>query len=123
MRRLLATIALLLIGWTTVEPASLAALASSSVPMCCRKGGKHHCTGSPSDDATDGVVRLHGVAPVCPHRAQALAPSSHFQFEALSEFAASLPRVYASVSALDRSASHIFVARGVFDRGPPQSTL
>jgi len=123
MRRLLATIALLLIGWTTVEPASLAALTSSNVPMCCRKGGKHHCTGSPSDDATDGVVRLHAVAPVCPHRSQALAPTTHFQFETLSELRAPLARVYASVPALDPSASHAFVPRGVFDRGPPKFTL
>ena len=123
MRRIVAIIALLLIGWTTVEPASLAALVSSNVPMCCRKGGKHHCTGSPSADETDGVVRLHAVAPVCPHQSQALAPASHFQFEALSELGEPLSQVYASVPALNSSSSHAFVPRGVFDRGPPKSTL
>ena len=123
MRRIFATIAFLLIGWTTVEPASLAALVSSSVPLCCRKGGKHHCTGSADDDATDGNAHLHGVAPVCPHRAPALAASTHSQLEALSELAQPLPQVYASVCTVDSSASNVFVARGVFDRGPPQSVL
>ena len=123
MRRIFATIALLLIGWTTVEPASLAALVSSSVPMCCRKGGKHHRTGSPSDDATDGIARIHAVSPLCPHRGEALAGSAHFQFVALSEFAQPLPRVCASLTALDSSGSHLFAQRGVFDRGPPQSSL
>jgi len=123
MRRIFATIALLLIGWTTVEPASLASLVSSSVPLCCRKGGKHHCTGSADEDATDGTAHLHAVAPVCPHRAPALAASTHSQLEALSELAQPLPQVYASVYVADSSASHLFVARGVFDRGPPQSGL
>jgi hypothetical protein len=122
MRRILATIALLLIGSTTLEPASLAMLFSSSVPMCCRKGGQHHCTGSPLDPV-DGVARLHAVSPVCPHRGEALAASAHFQFVALSEFAQPLPRVCASLTALDSSGSHLFAQRGVFDRGPPQSSL
>jgi hypothetical protein len=43
MRRIVATIAFLLLGWTVVEPISFA-LAASTVPLCCQKNGKHHCT-------------------------------------------------------------------------------
>jgi hypothetical protein len=124
MRRIFATIAFLIIGWTTVEPAALAALVSSSVPICCRKGGKHHCTGSPSnDDTTDGSVHLHPVAPVCPHRADALAPSAHFQFYASSDFRYRPLVTHSAVSTRDALGllSPSFTLR--FDRGPPQSSL
>jgi hypothetical protein len=120
MRRILATIAFLLIGWTTVEPASLAALVSSSVPMCCRKGGKHHCTGSPSDDETDGTVHLHPVSQACPYRAPALAPSANVQFEGSSEFKHQPLVTYSAVSAREVQGPVSSVSIPRFDRGPPQ---
>jgi hypothetical protein len=124
MRRIFATIAFLLIGWTTVEPAALAALVSSSVPMCCRKGGKHHCSGSASDDdSTDGSIHLHPVAPVCPHRADALAPSAHFQFDAASEFRHQPLVTHSAVSTRDALGRLSPSSTLRFDRGPPQSSF
>jgi hypothetical protein len=123
MRRIFATIALLLIGWTTVEPAALAALVSSSVPICCRKGGKHHCTGSPSDNATDGNVRLHAVSLVCPHRSQALAPSAHFQLQTPSPFEHQPLLVQSAISMRDTQAQFSVSFSQRFERGPPQYSL
>ena len=124
MRRIFATIAFLLIAATTVDPASLAAMFSSSVPMCCRKGGKHHCTGSPSnDDTTDGSVHLHPVTPVCPHRTDALAPSAHFQFDASSDFRHRPLVIRSAVSTRDALGQLSPSSTLRFDRGPPQSSL
>lgn len=123
MRRVFATIALLLVGWTSVESASIALLASPTVLVCCSKAGKHHCTGSVREIPEDRGSYLRGASPLCPHRALALIASTHFQFEPLSAFEQTVPQVYSTISPFVAINHRSFNSSELFDRGPPRYTL
>jgi hypothetical protein len=120
MRRVVGIIALLLVGWTNVEAASIALLASPSVLACCRKGGKHHCSGSIQGNPEDGGSYLRGASPLCPHRTLALIASTHFQFARLSALAHAPLQVYSPISPFAVVNYGSFDSSEVCDRGPPR---
>jgi hypothetical protein len=119
---LIATIAFFLISWTTVEPISFA-LAVSTVPLCCQKNGKHHCTAIAQAEPETNGPSLRPASPLCPHRTRTLALSRHFQSEPNSA-AASFPlQSHLALLLLDPAYRHSRVERGLFERGPPAHSL
>ncbi len=83
-RRLLS----ILLFWATLFPLIAPALSSgamgqSTLPACCRRGGKHHCMMSPEMRALmlgeqDGSTRVGTPPEQCPYRQHSLA-ASHLQ--------------------------------------------
>ena len=83
-RRLLS----ILLFWATLFPLIAPALTSgamgqSTLPACCRRGGKHHCDMSPEARALllhedDGSTRIGAKPEQCPYRQRSLA-ATHLQ--------------------------------------------
>ena len=120
MRRLLTLFVLLLTGCTALEPLWLTpVLNAASVPVCCQKHGKHHCTGSGEDSSPDAIPHLRALSAVCPHHGRTLIVTSHFQLEP-SATVQPLPCVFSRLSSIDDASSHELTPRRLFDRGPPQ---
>lgn len=44
MRRILASLLLVLFGFSLIAPATFASNADAKLPACCRRDGKHHCS-------------------------------------------------------------------------------
>ena len=84
LRRLLS----ILLFWATLFPLiapalSSGALGQSTLPACCRSGGKHHCMMSPEARALmlgeqDGSTRIGTPPEQCPYRQHSLV-ASHLQ--------------------------------------------
>jgi len=93
MRRWIASFVLVLLVFSSVEPASLASV-SANKPLCCRKSGKHHCTEMAEHDAQADGSAFRAVFPTCPYRnvvvliatATALPQLRHALADALPEF-------------------------------------
>jgi hypothetical protein len=43
VRRILASLLVVLVGFSLIPAAAFASNAESKVPACCRRDGKHHC--------------------------------------------------------------------------------
>lgn len=122
MRRLLATIGFLLLAWTIVEPISFA-FASSSVPLCCRKNGKHHCMAMSQEDAESRGPSLRPILPTCPYRSRTLAVSSHVQLVPIPIVAPVSLQTQSASSSLAAPRPRSFQGSQLFDRGPPRQLL
>jgi hypothetical protein len=63
---------------------STGAMAESTLPACCRRGGKHHCMMSAAaraimlGETNDGAVRVGTPPEQCPYRQHALV-AAHLQ--------------------------------------------
>jgi hypothetical protein len=83
-RRLLS----ILLFWATLFPSfapalTTGALAQSTLPACCRRGGQHHCEMSPEVRALlmhedNGSVRIGAKPEQCPYRQRSLT-ATHLQ--------------------------------------------
>lgn len=65
MKRLSAFLLLGLFSYLLIVPA-LFADSDSSLPACCRKDGKHHCSMSSMDATDDAGATVKSVASKCP---------------------------------------------------------
>lgn len=69
MQRSVASILMLLFSWLLVQPL-FASSAELSLPLCCRKSGKHHCMMAHMAQTSDkgpGVKTIAEKCPYCPH--------------------------------------------------------
>jgi hypothetical protein len=65
VRRLLAISILILFGFPFVLPFFSTSVAEASVPVCCRRDGKHHCGMATTDSSADSSMRAIGEK--CPY--------------------------------------------------------
>jgi hypothetical protein len=120
MRRLVATLALLLVGFTSVEPASFG-LTTPNVPLCCQKNGKHHCAAMAQTSSEGQHPNLRIASPSCSYRNQAARLSAPFQaaLNIVSTFAELEPE--SRISAFDPVYRHSMGEDDSFERGPPHT--
>jgi hypothetical protein len=130
VRRLLSILLLALFGLPAVAPLlSLQARAATSVPMCCRKNGQHHCGLSPTERALlQGQQQAYpgfwGTGERCPY-APSTAPK--VRSEALSIPVAQA--IFAGLASHPAGAVHteskrrISLDRARQKRGPPAIVL
>src|SRR5579859_2814767 len=123
VRRILSISLLLVMSLSLVAPL-LASVPASKLPMCCRRNGVHHCSGTVVDISGDGS-RVKLVGPRCPMNPKAV-PASHGQQKwtlgpEQSQFAA----VVAHPSARPQTEARyrISFGRSRQKRGPPSFFL
>jgi hypothetical protein len=116
MRRLLASLLLVLISLSLASPL-LASAARSSVPACCLRGGKHHCAmGTPA--SSNGNPALRADCPFLQHGS--LAASSSQKSSVAAAVTAS-PALF-NARSLESLPHPRFIQRRIAahgDRGPP----
>ena len=67
MRRMSAILLMALFSFSLISPAVFVADADSKLPVCCRRGGKHHCTMTPSQsESSSGPAVQAGRCPFFP---------------------------------------------------------
>jgi hypothetical protein len=123
MRRFIASFALCVVAWSFVAPVALG-VTETATPACCRRNGKHHCTGTSgiAGMSADDLPSFRVNSPDCPYRSRIGTPTTIAQ-----------PQSQA-VSALQPPSASFFpgVARLSFDsrlgasnsqRGPPAFRL
>ena len=121
MRRLSASLVLLLLVFSSVEPASLASV-SADKPLCCRKNGKHHCAEMAERDFQAEGPSLRATFPSCPYRNLVLIPTA----TALPYFAPSLEDALPEVDFVSLTAGRspvLFLFFCFCQRGPPHTSL
>jgi len=121
MRRSVAISLTLLFSWLLVLPLFAAPIASS-VPSCCRKGGKHQCAMGMTQ-ASDTGPAISSIAKKCPCFPQVVGVS-HIQVctpAAEKAVVAGLTR-RTSVSWQSEAGYHISSDRSRQERGPPSLT-
>jgi hypothetical protein len=126
LRRLLS----ILLFWATLFPMvapalSVGAMGQSTLPACCRRGGKHHCMMSPEMRALmmgelDGTPRVGAPPEPCPYRQHSLVAArlQVFTSGAAAAHAAFLLRE-PSVAAQAECLRRIAFDRSRQKRGPP----
>ena len=122
VRRLLAISMMLLFGFTLVLPLFASDASEASLPACCRRNGKHHCS-MPAWDAKQGrqFTVVSEKCP-CPPATPAVSHLSNFALPAdRAAFAGviSHPAIHAQTAAQYR----ISFDRSRQKRGPPSLTL
>jgi hypothetical protein len=73
MRRGIATVLTILFGWLLILPA-LSGSSDLTIPLCCRKNGKHHCMMRSAQVSNSGTV-ITAIAEKCPCCPQATTAS------------------------------------------------
>lgn len=117
LQRILAILLLALTGFPLVGPA-IASANASSLPACCRKEGKHHCTQpdrtGPSFVASSCCSSFPVAAPVTPHDSWAIGAG----------VSSSVAQIYSDPAGLAQTEVHYRVSesRGWQKRGPPSFT-
>lgn len=127
LRRFLSITLLALFGLPFLSPFfAISAKGDSSLPACCRRGGKHHCmiTRASREDAAGAGLMLQAPLKKCPyypvspsvfHQSQfGIAPSQIIFAELLSH-----PAVHAQLQSKQR----ISRSRSRQKRGPPSLFL
>jgi hypothetical protein len=117
MRRVLASLLLVLIGLSLVSPV-LASAAKSDVPACCLRNGKHHCEMGAEISATQGKPGLHAN---CPFRTQGSFLAANNQ-RLLAASRSAFHVAVLPVSAVDSLSEHLPHLRQTAThdtRGPP----
>ena len=118
MQRLIATLTLLLVGWTTVGSAAIA-FAGTAIPLCCQKHGKHHCTGM-QDESGDGTgPSVKASSPPCPYRTQTVRLSRHFQLGSPSAARSGSLQPDCWAVRNDSPFPYALCVNFLFKRGPP----
>ncbi len=115
MRRVCATWLALLIGFWLMAPA-IPAYISSTLPACCRPGGKHHCTmaGTPAPDHGPAFGAAADRCPFAPVVAGSVPNAIGTQPPAALPRPAvrNLARSLAAITAPEDSYSRLFRVRG-----------
>ena len=127
LRKLLSILLLAMLSLTVVSPLPLfGRLDDSSVPACCRKGGRHHCLMNRGErsGANDHATQIDGPiekCPYCPGAMPAVHPSVFGPPTSAAVFA-SLISHPAGVAQTD-SKRRISGDRSRQKRGPPALPL
>jgi NO-binding membrane sensor protein with MHYT domain len=110
MRRSISISVLLVI--LTIVLAPVAQASASSLPVCCRVGGQHHCMN------TAGLAGFHSPATKCPYR---VAPAVTSEVVALTTESLPVSIVHAEsqVTALPAREPDLPAFGNVQKRGPP----
>jgi hypothetical protein len=124
MRRIIASLVLVVMALSFVAPMALGATRIAT-PVCCRRDGKHHCMSGASvavGVTTDDLPSFQSNSSDCPHRSQIATPNgvAHPQNPALSTLR---PPSASFVAIVD---CFVFESRLVISnsqRGPPASSL
>jgi hypothetical protein len=118
MRRMMALAVALLIGLPLIAPL-LPFNAATSVPLCCRRNGQHHCMGAmlPSAATDQGPAM---VAPKCPRFPMASVLPQSLALVTLDANSASVD-LFVRPAALPQTEARyrIAFARSRQKRGPP----
>ncbi len=126
LRRLLSILLFWATLFPTIAPAlSAGAMGQSTLPACCRRGGKHHCTMSPEARALmlgeqDSSTRIGTPPEQCPYRQHSLV-ASHLQVftSAVAVTHAAFLLREPSVAIQAECLRHIAFDRSRQQRGPP----
>ena len=77
MRRILASLLVVLVGFSLIPAAAFASNAESKVPACCRRDGKHHCSLAAGAAGSESNSGLSLRAARCPSFPTAKAVPAH----------------------------------------------
>lgn len=66
MRRILASLLVVLFGFSLIAQALFASDPDSNLPACCRRNGKHHCAMMTRSGESSGPVLLAARCPAFP---------------------------------------------------------
>ncbi len=101
---------------------SVGAAAQAGVPVCCRRGGRHHCAmmGDEAVLSEDGQHHARAPREICPYQQRALAAVHHEQV-AMAASPSSMPVVLHEPDALAQVEClwRISFDRSRQKRGPP----
>jgi hypothetical protein len=120
MRRVFASLLLVLFGFPPIAPALLAHTASG-LPACCLRNGKHHCAMA-EGDAPAGMA-LRANQPKCPlfPKAQAVTVFSKTVVFGATPVASAPHLFVAMIARPDGQFVRIGLRGSVRKRGPPAS--
>ena len=116
MRRLSAYFALLVI-WTGVLSPFVTAATLSSVPVCCRRNGMHHCQMYSGQTGSSSETGLHAQRPRCPYSTPVfLAALTGLEF---ARFNLSIPNAAGFVVPARLDRAYAAAVQHQSARGPP----
>ena len=117
MRRALASLLLALFSFPLILP-MLRADAASSLPTCCRREGKHHCSMGSASTSQEGVSP---IPPKCADYPSTIAVHGNWSpaFVKASESIAVSLLSYPSVEAHSETQYRVSFSRSRQKRGPP----
>ena len=116
MRRALASLLLALFSFPLIVP-MLRPDASSSLPSCCRREGKHHCTMGPESTSREG---LNAIRPKCANYPSTTAvPGSSVAFLKKSPSICVSLLSFPPVQARAEAQYRVSFSRSRQKRGPP----
>ena len=124
LTKLLSILLLAVLGLPLASPLFALSTAGGAVPMCCRRGGQHHCVGGMDMQAAEhnasAETRVAAPMPRCPFCPRAAA-SLHVEIArpALTGTFAQGLTSYACGTAQVRSRWRIARERSRLKRGPP----
>jgi hypothetical protein len=113
MRRIVSTAVLLVLLTATLAPLMQAGV--SSLPACCRAGGKHHCEMSMG---TPGFAGFKSAPEVCPYRIHAAVTSPMVALTAVRHHAAVFVRSNNAFQKIEVALCTNLI-KDVHKRGPP----
>ena len=120
VRRLLSILLLLVFGLPLASPVfALTANSDAQLPACCRRAGKHHCTGMADNNGDHrNVAALQEKCPYCP-----AVPSISTNFAMGLPVALVLPALHgqSALVAQAQVSQRIAQERARHKRGPPAS--
>lgn len=126
LRRILCILLFSATLFPTVAPAlTTGAMGQSMLPACCRRGGKHHCSMSPEEQARmmrDLSDQIRASAPPmqCPYRQSSVAPAHLQVFVAAVNASQGALRLHSpSAAAQAECLRRISFDRSRQKRGPP----
>jgi len=103
-------------GWT-------GKVDESTIPLCCRRNGKHHCTmAEPATQSRETVLTSSECCPCYPHSIAATAPSSGFAIAAQA-FQPAQTGEKSAIRAIELAARLSTLDRLHAQRGPPSLVL
>lgn len=113
MRRLLANLVLASMLGTFVLPLA-ASVQQPGLPLCCRPGGKHHCTQSSSEPGFKSKTAACPYASLLPAVSKTAVHGEKFELER--------PAVSGAVYLTPACSGYRIAGRQLSDRGPPDLT-
>src|ERR1700738_3539894 len=123
MRRFLASFVLSVMACSFAAPIALG-VTGTAAPACCRRNGKHHCTGTSDIAGTsaDDLPSFRVNSSDCPYRRQIGAPTGIAQPQSQAVSAVQPPSA-SFVSGVDSLAFNSLLATCNSQRGPPAFRL
>src|SRR5580658_4937528 len=120
MHRALASLLLALVSFPLISPL-LRADADSSLPSCCRRAGKHHCSTASASEETASSPALKAIQPRCSNYPSMVAVprGSSVAFLKNSPSIGASLLSYPSVEAWTEAQYRVSFSRSRQKRGPP----